>query len=266
MICVWAMNSSGSCWVSKFLSAASMSQGGGRVVIEPWSCNAHPQWWRKGGLMVDAVAGCTDLLGRWEGRNEDALSVDDRERVAEFCRLFETTRPQAVGFKTLIFPYPEVWREVWPSCPVVSIARGLEGFLCCLARKTNRFSWYLREPWWYNIGERPPWYGEADAMIEGGECPDRLRPLLSAALHRRHYLRIREAVLPADALRVTHEDLCANWDYEMPRLLTHCGLPVLPEDTLREWAQPVPREWGNTQFTRADVARVVDIMASKESL
>jgi len=36
MICVWAMNSSGSCWVSKFLSAASMSQGGGRVEQEGW--------------------------------------------------------------------------------------------------------------------------------------------------------------------------------------------------------------------------------------
>jgi len=39
--------------------------------------------------MVEAVAGCTDLLGRWEGRNEKP-SAEDRERVAKTVAVVHT--------------------------------------------------------------------------------------------------------------------------------------------------------------------------------
>jgi len=156
MICVWSMNSSGSNWAAKMLSSASASVGGGNVCIEPWARNAQgPVEWEKGGPLVEAVNGCTDLLGRWPGRNE-TLADEDRPRIAELLSTFQEKYPNAAGFKTLIFPYPEVWREVWPGCPVVSLSRGLTGFLCCLARRTNRWGWYTREPWWYDIGDTPP--------------------------------------------------------------------------------------------------------------
>jgi len=98
-------------------------------------------------------------------------------------------------------------------------------------------------------------------LIEQQKCPDILRPLLAAALHRRHYLRIRDAVLPADAFRVTYDGLCADWDYEMTRLLEYCGLPVPEAEELRELAQPVERVWPDGPFKRYDIARVVNVIA-----
>ncbi|HUS81015.1 MAG TPA: hypothetical protein VM283_07085 [Armatimonadota bacterium] len=209
---------------------------------------------------MKAVDANMHLLGRWVGRNERP-DTGDRQVIAELLRLFEQRWPDAAGFKELNWPYPEVWREVWPGCPIIHLTRGLLGFLCCIARRRGHL--YEREPWWYDIGEEPPWNVETEALIEHGFVEERLRPLVRAALHRRVHHQMAAQCLPPDALRVSYEQLYADWDYWLWKLLTHCGLPV-PQldgrvDWLEEQAHPRHRRWDKSPFTRDDVERVMEV-------
>lgn len=62
---------------------------------------------------------------------------------------------------------------------------------------------------------------------------------------------------------MTFEGLTCDWDFEWPRLLEFCDLPVPRPDRLREIAAPVSRSWARSQYTRAEIADVIAFLRER---
>lgn len=255
MICVYAINSTGSSWVARTLTAISQEAGGGPLVIEPFAPNA----WRSEPSgpppYMARIAANTHLLGHWPGRNE-TLTPEARAQWHDLFDAFTAWRPQAIGFKTLLAAHWEVIREHWPEVRFVRVTRGLLGYLCCIARR--RADWFLT-PWYYPVQEPPPWWTRAN----NSGAPERWLPLVRAAYLRSIIEDWRDAHEPPDRLRVSFEDLTCNWDFEWPRLFEFCGLPVPRPERLREIAMPVARSWARSPYTRAEIADVIAFLREK---
>lgn len=279
MVCIYSINSSGSCWLAKVLAAAVPDAGDRPVVVEPFSPAAwvgspdpptrYAQDWSQypfahlqeyWAIMVSGV----HLAGRWEGHNE-AVTEPDRATLHSMFDAFETQWPEAVGFKTLDFPYWGLMREHWPDMKFVRLDRDLEGWLCSLARRSGW--WHQHAPYYYtrHLKGPVPWDVKADTALRDAELDPRFLPLLRAAYHRSARYTWYDRHGPVDALHTTFDKLLMSWDFEIPRALEHCGLPVPNERTLKEWAAPVARRWSGPDrpYTRGDVARVLEVLRER---
>lgn len=228
----------------------------GQMVIEPFAPRAHPRD-RSLPYLERTRGDLQYLLGRWSGHNEEVTSEMSYDLHWLFNQ-FTEARPTAIGFKTLLMPYWDVVNEHWPGTKFVRLSRGLQGYLCCIARKPKRLSWFL-EPWYYPLEEDPPWYAHANSI----GVPEKWLPLVRAAYMRSELEDWRDAREPAGAMHITFEDLTCDWDYAWPRLLEFCDLPVPRPDRLREIATPVERSWAKSQYTRAEIAHIMSFLEER---
>lgn len=268
MIGVYALSSTGSNWVARILRQASQAVYGAhfQFVVEPWSPNARPREWRENNEYHREMRTLLHLLGRWDGRN-DRLGDSEVTAVMRALELFEEHWPRAAGFKTLLWPYPEVWREYWGDRLVtINVVRSLEGILCTTVRR-GRWRWFAQDPWWYSddvLGTDDPlalpWNAQAEQFIYEGVVSERLRPLLRAACYYRYHRNWRARHLPAPDMVISYEAITAEWDYWIPYLLEQCGLPIPSRRWLATIAAPRPKNWPqNTPFSRNDIVTVIEV-------
>lgn len=194
----------------------------------PW-----PRWF------ADTVAEVWPLALRPAGHNGPTPHEEEALR-----RLYSGVAEVYGGVdvvRLMYHPYWRLMRQVWPRCRIVYLSRRLRSWLSCVVRAPAAFDLVLSQ-----AEEHPPWRACGETVARRAEDPERLALYLLGCYHvarSTHNLRCLREELGDDWLQCDGEQLCAQYEVEMPRLLDHCGVPIPDVTELRSWADPPSRVW-----------------------
>lgn len=244
-------------WTARLVAEA----GDARVVHEPLNPAWHrpdvpwPQWF------ADTIAEVEPLALRRPGH--EGLTPHEEEAIR---RLYAGIAEVYGGVGVARIMYWQHWRlmrQVWPGCRVVYLTRRLRSWLSCVVRAPAPYEVVLGQ-----AEGHPPWRAAGETIARRVEDPERVALYIIACYHvarTTHNLRCLREELGDDWLEVDGEHLAAQYEIEMPRLLDHCGIPVLDVATLHSWAGPPARKWPGP-WTWRDCCEVADAVEAHRHL
>lgn len=222
-------------WAARLVGLA----GDLRVVHEPLNPAWHdpsPEWPR---WFAGTVAEMEPAALRRP--RENGLSPHQEEAVR---RLYAGITEVYGGVDVARVMYHQHWRlmrQVWPGCRVVYLTRRLRSWLSCVVRAPAPYDVILGQ-----AEAHLPWRTCGETVARRAGDPERLALYIIGCYHvarQTHTLRCLREELGDDWLQCDGEQLCAQYELEMPRLLDYCGIPVPNVHHLRTWADPPKRAW-----------------------
>lgn len=224
--------------------------GGLSVAHEPFNARWHepqvdwPVWF--GGLLREKA----ELLVRGLGRNE-SIPAEDEAAVLELMRAMPEVYGGIGVARLMYLHYWTLMRRAWPGCRIVYMRRRLRSWLSSVARAPKALEVVL--------DELIPSPEDLDQKLQV-EDPERRLLYAGACYHlakQEFALQTLAQETEGDYLVVDGEQLCAQYEVEMPRLLDYCGLPVPDVSELAHHRVPPARRW-NWRWDWRDVCEVAE--------